>query len=927
MADGEGLASPGNRQSRVTPERWKQVETIFEEALEIPPGERSPFLERTCAGDEELRHEVDSLLESHGSAGTFLDNSDPFFSKEDLTENGSFLQSGTTIDHYRIVREIGRGGMGAVYLAERADAEYEKQVAIKLIKRGMDTDSVLRHFRNERQILASFDHPNIARLFDGGTTGGGLSYFVMEYVEGVPIDEYCNKHALSIGERLKLFREVCAAVSYAHRHLVIHRDIKRTNILVTAEGVPKLLDFGIAKILQEGDGAQPLATMTGLRLMTPEYASPEQIRGEAVTTASDVYSLGVVLYELLTGSSPYRFISRAPRDVERAITEQEPTRPSTAVPASDRKAVTPNRKSLRGDLDNIVLMALRKEPDRRYHSVEQFSDDIRRHLEARPVLARKDTIGYRTAKFVRRNKAVVAAASLLFVSLLGGIITTTWEAHRARVQEAAARTQEAVAKAEKARAERRFADVRQLAHSLLFDYHDAIKDLPGATRVRERLVKDALANLDRLAAEAHDDSVLQRELAAAYERLGDVRGQAYSASLGDRAGATESYRKALQIREALTQSSPRDLQSRSELAGIYKKLGVELEDTSEAARGLEYLQKSLAVYTELTVQAPDDWQVETDLAEAHNAIGGALEDRSEMAGALEHHRTALTIREKLLGIKPADHANRRGLSVSYENIGRVLSLTNNVRTALDNNAKAMALREALLAEDPTNADYRRILSISYQNNGDYKSFLQDNAGALKSFRKKLALDEQSFAADPANAQARLDLGYCCLRMGELLAQSGDHAGAVPFYKRAVEMYKQNMAADPQDVTIGIRASITVAHLGEELAKSGQIAAGRNECTQAAEVLRATLDDPANVNQRRLRVLAYTGLGDAYVVLADRQKGSEAAESDRRAALDNYRRALDIMHEHRDRGIADADDLAAIDEVAGKATSCENSLRR
>ena len=911
----------------MTPERWKEVEAVFEEALETSRAERPAFFQRTCGDDEELRREVESLLESHDQAGTFLDQEIQFVPGDLVEESASTLRLGEVVDRYRIIREIGRGGMGAVYLAERADAEYEKQVAIKLIKRGMDTDSVLRHFRNERQILAGFDHPNVARLFDGGTTESGLPYFVMEYVDGLPIDEYCYKYARSISERLKLFREACAAVSYAHRHLVIHRDIKRTNILVTADAVPKLLDFGIAKILQQGDGAQPPATMTGLRLMTPECASPEQIRGEPVTTASDVYSLGVVLYELLTGSSPYRFTSRALRDVERAITEQEPTRPSTAAPESNRKSEIANRKFLRGDLDNIVLMALRKEPDRRYQSVEQFSEDIRRHLEARPVLARKDTIGYRAAKFIRRNKAVVAAASLLFVSLLGGIITTSWEAHRARVQEAAARTQEAVAKAEKARAERRFADVRQLAHSLLFDYHDAIKDLPGATRVRERLVKDALANLDKLAAEAHGDSVLQRELAAAYERLGDVRGQAYSASLGDRAGATESYRKALQIREALAQSSPRDLQSRSELAGIYSKLGVELEDTSEAARGLEYLQKSLAVNTELTAQAPDDWQVETDLAEIHNAIGGALEDRSEMAGALEHHRTALTIREKLLGIKPADHANRRGLSVSYENIGRVLSLTNNVRTALDNNAKAMALREALLAEDPTNADYRRILSISYQNNGDYKSFLQDNAGALESFRKKLALDEQSFAADPANAQARLDLGYCCLRMGELLAQSGDHAGAVPFYKRAVEMYKQNMAADPQDVTIGIRASIAVAHLGEELAKSGQVAAGRNECTKAAEVLRATLDDSANVNQRRLRVLAYTGLGDAYVVLADRQKGSEAAESDRHAALDNYHRALDIMHEHRDRGIADADDLAAIDEVAGKATSCENSLRR
>ena len=669
MADGQGLALPGDRQSGVTPERWKKVEAVFEQALEISSQERSVLLRNSCGDDDDLRREVELLLDSHSRAGTFLDSSELFLSSDEFQENGDL--GGQMIDHYRIIREIGRGGMGAVYLAERADAAYQKRVAIKLIKRGMDTDSVLRHFHNERQILANFDHPNIARLFDGGTTENGLPYFVMEYVEGVPIDEYCNRHDLPILERLKLFREVCAAVSYAHGHLVIHRDIKRSNILVTAQGLPKLLDFGIAKILQQGDGPEPLVTMTGLRLMTPEYASPEQVRGEPVTTASDVYSLGVVLYELLTGSSPYRFTSRAPRDVERAITEQEPTRPSTAAPDSNRKSAIANRRSLRGDLDNIILMALRKEPERRYQSVEQFSEDIRRHLELRPVLARKDTVRYRATKFIRRNKAAVAAAALVLISLVGGMIATSWEARHARVEEA-------IAKAQKERAERRFADVRQLAHSLLFDYHDAIKDLPGATRVRERLVKDALANLDRLAAEAHGDPALQRDLAAAYERVGDVRGQAYSASFGDRAGATQSYQKALRIREALAQASPSDLQTKLELADIYRKLGIELLDTSEAARGLEYLHKSLSLYTELAGEAPNDWQVQTDLATIHNAIGSALEDRSEMAAALEHHRTALTIREKLLELKPADQANRRGLSVSYENIGRVLSLTNDV---------------------------------------------------------------------------------------------------------------------------------------------------------------------------------------------------------------------------------------------------------
>jgi eukaryotic-like serine/threonine-protein kinase len=309
--------------------------------------------------------------------------------------NQGDLPVSAIIGNYRVVRELGRGGMGAVYLAERADAQYKRQVAIKLIKRGMDTDSVLRHFRNERQILANFDHPNIGRLFDGGTTDDGLRYFVMEYIDGVPINYYCDAHNLSVDRRLRLFLQVCAAVSYAHRHTVIHRDIKPSNILVTRDGSPKLLDFGIAKILQSGDGDEPLMTATGVRPMTLEYASPEQVRGEGVTTAGDVYSLGVVLYQLLTGTSPYRFASRAPRDIERAITEQEPTRPSTAVlerdsrleirdsfgarPKSDSR-IPPvplgpvhDSRALRGDLDNILLMALRKEPARRYQLVEQFS--------------------------------------------------------------------------------------------------------------------------------------------------------------------------------------------------------------------------------------------------------------------------------------------------------------------------------------------------------------------------------------------------------------------------------------------------------------------------------------------------------------------------------------------------------------------------
>src|SRR5207249_2174700 len=263
MADGESVALPRDQRSSVTPERWKRVEAVFEQALELPQGQRAAFLQENCNSDAEVRREVESLLNSHERAGNFIDQPSLFFANDTLRDNGSTLQAGELIGSYRIVRELGRGGMGAVYLAERADAQYKKRVAIKLIKRGMDTDAVLRHFRNERQILAGFDHPNIARLFDGGTTDDGLPYFVMEYVEGLPIDQYCDAHGLGIAERLKLFREVCAAVCYAHRRRVIHRDIKHSNILVTSEGVPKLLDFGIAKILQQTNSAESLVTMTG----------------------------------------------------------------------------------------------------------------------------------------------------------------------------------------------------------------------------------------------------------------------------------------------------------------------------------------------------------------------------------------------------------------------------------------------------------------------------------------------------------------------------------------------------------------------------------------------------------------------------------------------------------------------------------------
>jgi non-specific serine/threonine protein kinase/serine/threonine-protein kinase len=908
MADGEGVVAPGDERGKggVTSARWQQIEALFEQALEAPVAERAPFLQ--AIGDADLRREVESLLEAHGEAGPFLDERERFFSSDSF--KADTLSVGQIIERYRIVREIGRGGMGAVFLAERADDAYQKQVAIKLIKRGMDTEAVLRRFRNERQILASFDHPNIARLFDGGTTESGLPYFVMEYVEGLPIDEYCNAHALSVAERLKLFRDVCAAVSYAHRRLVIHRDLKPSNILITAEGAAKLLDFGIAKLLQEGD--EPLATMTGQRLMTPASASPEQLRGEPVTTASDVYSLGVVLYELLCGRSPYQFTSKSPHEMARVITDSELKKPSTALAQTDNpQSAIRNPRFLKGDLDNIVLMALRKEPERRYHSVEQFSEDIRRHLEARPVLARKDTMGYRAAKFARRNKIALAAAVIVLLILIGGIVATSRQAQ--------------IAMREKARAERRFNDVRKLAKSVLFDYHDAIRDLPGATKVRERLVKDALNYLDSLAGEANGDPELQRELAAAYDKVGDVRGGASSGSLGDIAGAMESYTKAFKIREALAALHPDDVQARRDLATSHQKIGYRLLDTSETSTGAEHIQKALELYLDLTRAQPDNDDLQLELADAHNKLGAAMRQRNDRVGALEQYHAALSICEKLVANHPREPRYRRALWVCHDRIATAVWLQNDLAGAIEANGKALA--EALIADDPINAEYRRGLVLLYQQGGDYRK-RSDPHGALEYFRKAVALDEELLAADPVNASTRKDLGYQHKRIADFLANLKNWSEARLHFSKALEIFEKLGSDAPADLITRFRGATCRAGVAGMQAQLGEVDSALEECRKTIALLQGITEDATNVQHRKNRAETHQYLADAYLALASSPKVS-ASESRQymSTARDMFQRTLTILDDTRKSAGNLGIDEQWAKRIAGEIAKCDTALGR
>ncbi|HEY1895160.1 MAG TPA: serine/threonine-protein kinase, partial [Terracidiphilus sp.] len=513
----------------MTPERWQQIRNVFEHAELLNAFEREPYLAQACAGDPELRREVDSLLKAASEAGSaFMDRPAADLMQAPEDSDPSQTRIGRRLGPYQIVAEIGRGGMGEVYRAARIDGQFDQQVAIKLVRVGMGSAFIVERFLHERQILATLTHPNIARLLDGGTTPDGVPYLVMELIEGERIDAWCQARRLSVSDRLRLFLEVCGAVQHAHQRLVIHRDIKPGNILVTGDGLPKLLDFGIAKILDpSGDSETTVA-----RPMTPEYASPEQIRGETITTATDVYSLGVVLYQLLTGRSPYRIASKTPHSWSHAITDTDPQRPSTAVMSPIRVEESPGpsairseeivsdhettpaklRRRLAGDVDSILMMALRKEPERRYGSVQQLADDVTRHLNGLPVLSAKGSWSYAAGKFIARHRVVVAATALVMLALVAGIAATERQAR--------------IARTERARAQKRFEDVRQFSNSLIFEIHDALEDIPGTTPARNLLLDRAVQYLDRVAKDADGDSELQRELAWGYQRLATVQGDA-----------------------------------------------------------------------------------------------------------------------------------------------------------------------------------------------------------------------------------------------------------------------------------------------------------------------------------------------------------------------------------------------------------------
>ncbi|MGC2235030.1 MAG: protein kinase [Pyrinomonadaceae bacterium] len=862
----------------MTPEKWKQVKDVLEKAIEVAPALRSDFLEKACGGNGDLRCEVEALLDfDNTNAGILEENA---FSAVLHNGEGAKTFIGRHIGNYKIVGELGAGGMGAVFLAERADGAFSQRVALKLIKRGMDSDTILRRFFTERQILASLKHPNIAHLIDGGTTADDLPFFVMEHVEGETITEYAARENLDLEERLKLFREVCAAVSFAHQNLVIHRDLKPSNILVTKDGNAKLLDFGIAKLLKTGTNGD---TATQNFVFTPEYASPEQIKGEKLTTASDVYSLGVILYELLTGNRPYKTDSKNIGEIIRAVCETEPERPSSVVNRPlqvERESDTHQNKqrttgcerrtkpqALRGDLDNIILKALRKETERRYSSVEQFSEDIRRHLEGLPVTASKDTWNYRASKFVRRNRIGIAATGLIFLSLLGGLAATAYQSQ--------------IARTERGKAERRFKDVRQLANSFMFEINEQIMISP--VKARELLVQRAVEYLDKLAAESGDDIELQNELAAAYEKIGDVQSEIFKPNAGKTSEALSSHQKALELRKKIFAAEP-NAERAANLANSYLRIGDVLIMSGSLAETRETYRESIRFLEPLYAADPESSVVQVKLASSFARLGQAVLRSGSLSEALENYEKSLAIYQKVAAENPDAATHQRSVGILFSFIGFVKLETGKTEEGVKDYENWLEIEKKSNGKDPNNMQFRSHLSTAHIWFGVALSEHGKMQQARAHFDEGIKIQEEIFAWDKGNLGEEYVLADCYLELGKALSRNKIAGDSIKNLEKAIGIYRKIWQKDTENLMTRHRIANAQRFLADAFFQKENLPKASENYEQALAVFKElTAADTENVDWRQDLAMSYMRIGEFSL-----------KKNDKASALINFEKALPIF---------------------------------
>lgn len=743
-----------------TTENFLRVEAIFHEALAAAPAERPAVVESRCGSDADLAAEIWSLLRA---------------SDAEERVSGARLESGAgpeplvatrRIGAYLLDSLLGRGGMGAVYLAHRADGQFEQKVAIKLIDLPLATELFRERFRQERQILANLQHPLIARLLDGGVTEHGDLYLAMEFVDGVPIHRHCDDKKLTLRQRLMLFRTVCEAVQFAHQNLVVHRDLKPDNIFVTEDGTPRLLDFGTAKLLSrtpEMPGSE--MTRQGYQSFTPQYASPEQVLGTAITTASDTYSLGVLLYLLVTHTLPYTLESFTPGELMRVICEEQPRHP--VAPAGE--------EPLDADLEAVLLKSLRKSPESRYVTAVEFASDVQAWLDGRPVSARRGTIRYRAGKFIRRHRLGLAATVLLAIVLAGGVAAVLWQSR--------------VANMERRRAEERSADLRQLSASLLSELDDAIRQLPGSTGAQHLLVARVLVHLDRMAKDAKGDRATQLDLIDAYTRLGDVQANPYEQNLGDRSGGLASIDKAIALAQIMQQSAPADAEVLQALARAQGARGDILSETTDIAGAVASLRAEVATWDRLIAMPGATSAQYLEASKANSSLGDLLGQDTGLAdvhAALIDYRHCLDLDQRALVLEPGSMAAQRGLATMQMKVGNA-ELDLDPYLALPDFQKSLQEFDALPASQQSVVSTRRLRAITLRKIAVAYTELGDYTRALPPMEDAIQVDQQLADADPKDMRSLGDMYRAYSDEADLYAFAAN-----PFLGGAADGRKQNL---------------------------------------------------------------------------------------------------------------------------------------
>ncbi len=786
-----------------TPKDWEQLKAAFNEIADAPAPMRDALLGTLRNQHPELAAEVERMLARDADSYGFLDT--PIIGDRD--ERNPLI--GTRLGAYRVLREIGHGGMGSVFLAER-EGDFQKRAAIKVIRRGMDTDFIIDRFHRERQILAGLEHPHIAQLLDGGATPDGLPYLALEYVDGTPIAEFCREHDLEIAQRLHIFIKACAAVHHAHQRLIVHRDLKPANILVTEDGTPKLLDFGVAKLL---DPTEKDRTATIARMMTPEYASPEQLAGQPVSTTSDIYSLGVVLFELLTGE---RARHSASGDL--------PLMSSVAPPAL--------RRAIAGDLDTIVAKATRAEPERRYDSARQFADDLERYLSGQPVIARPDTIRYRTGKFLRRNAAAAIATGALFIAMIAGGIMIVTEAREARRQQQLA--------------EHRLADVRRIAGSFMFDIHDELRLIPGATTAREVLVRNAAEYLERIDRDGGADPDLRCDLAIAYQRLAEIQGRPGFANLGDMKTALKTCEHASAIASALVAEHPDVDRYRNALTNTLNTRASILTATGDLRGARDTLLRARDEWRALFARHPASQAIARDLSFSYMLLAdlegdsrnSPLGDYRSAAGAAT---AGLAVVKKIRRAAPEDHGfqHYEG-SFEYRLAGASAGFGDNT-SAIAHYSRAIEIFKGMAARFPTVGPIRRDLA-KCESALALLLVVDQPREALALATHAASLADGLHLADPADLAA-LELS-ATIREQLAEVELSAHESADADLAKAIAELSEIVAKSPANLTARVTLSNAeaVAHKSEDAVRN------------AKEVLAAS---PHHAGAQRVLALAST----------------------------------------------------------------------